>query len=778
MPLIGESPLRVEDDDLLRGRVQYASDVCVSGQLEAYFVRSTVARGRIARIDTSGAKACGGVVAVFTADDAPLDPLPPFLWSQIPPIIEEEVRPIVRDAAQKALAAGEVRYVGEPVAMVVGTSRAAVEDAAETVLVEYEELEAVTTIEGALAGSTLLYPEWGTNVAVELTLRVGDVDAALDSNTVVVQDQFVFQRQAGIPLEPRAVLAFFEDNGRQLRIWASSQNVHRLRRALAIVLGMPEARIRVQAPAVGGGFGTKGVLYPEDVMIPWAARRLGAPVRWVEERSEHMVASIHARDQVHDVIIAAAPDGRIVALRDSFVVDAGAYTHLGMAIPYNTATHLSGPYRIPALEARGLMVVTNRTPTAPYRGAGRPEAVFAFERVLDRLARTLGRDPLDLRMQNLLSTKEIPYVSGLRYRTGEKIILDLGDVRQQMTRAANGLSARRADLSKSSRTTSPHLIYGVGYAAYIEGTGVGPFEGAEVEIDEAGHVWVATGAASQGQGHQTVFAQICAQTLAVPLDRVEVIEADTDKIRYGWGTIASRSAVIAGSAVRLAAEQVRDAALIVGAELLEAAQADLELVGGAIRVVGVPSRSISLADVATAAGPAGSSCEHHDGLRAAEYFRPESVTWASGAHAALVEVDTETGAVRILEYVAAHDCGVEINPTIVEGQVIGGIAQGIGSALFEEIIYDQDGQIRSGSLLDYLIPSAPEIPPIQPIALMTPSERNPLGVKGVGEGGAIGPPAAIANAVEDALVSAGYSHAIIRRLPLSPQYIASLLLLR
>lgn len=766
----------MEDDDLLRGRAQFASGVRIPGQLEAYFVRSTVARGKVALIDSAAAKGRDGVVAIFTSIDAPLDPLPPFLWSEIPQVINEEVRPIVRDAPQAALAGDEVRYVGEPVAMIIGRTRSAVEDAAEAVVVEYDECDAVTSIEDALAGSNFVYPQWGTNVVVDICLRTGDVEAGLRSGTVVVQERFVFQRQAGVPLEPRVVVASFEDNGSQLRVWASSQNVHRVRRALGLVLGIPEARIRVQAPAVGGGFGTKGVLYPEDIMVPWAAWRLGAPVRWVEERSEHMVASIHARDQVHNVMIVGKRDGTFVGLRDSFAVDAGAYTHLGMAIPYNTATHLSGPYKIPALEARGIMVVTNRTPTAPYRGAGRPEAVFAVERIIDRLARALSRDPLELRMQNLLSADEIPYVTGLRYRTGEKIVLDLGDVKAQMTRAANGLSERRAEHAESCRKRSPHLSYGVGYAAYTEGTGVGPFEGAEVEVDEAGRIWVFTGSASQGQGHKTVFAQICAEAFDVPLERVEVVEADTDKIRYGWGTIASRSAVVAGSAVTQATDRVRNLALAVGADMLEVAEADVELVAGAVRVVGVPSRSVFLGDIASAAGPDGTASEHNDGLRAVEYFRPESVTWASGAHAALVELDTETGAVRVLEYVVVHDCGVEINPTIVEGQVMGGVAQGIGSALFEEIVYDQEGQVRSGNLLDYLIPGAPELPSIRVIGLMTPSGRNPLGVKGVGEGGAIGPPAAIANAVEDALIRSGRPTAIVHQLPLTPQYVASLVL--
>jgi aerobic carbon-monoxide dehydrogenase large subunit len=531
---------------------------------------------------------------------------------------------------------------------------------------------------------------------------------------------------------------------------------------MARVSGLSPENVRVVAPDVGGGFGVKGVLYPEDLIVGLLAMRLGRPVKWVEDRIEHMQSAIQAREQIHDVELGLTREGDIVALRDDFLVDTGAFNPLGLVIPYNTIAHLMGPYRVPNLSATATCVVTNKVPTAPYRGAGRPEAVFAVERALDRAARELGVDRLELRLRNLLTIDEMPFEQGILYRDAEPLVLDAGDTRTALIRAAELVGYPRA---AGSPATHGRRV-GVGLACYVEGTGIGPYEGALVVVDPSGRVTVRTGACSQGQGHETVFAQVCADALGVPAESVDVTVGDTERLDRGWGTVASRSAVVAGNAVADAAQSVRRSLLKVAGELLEAAEEDLLLEEGHVRVAGAPERSLDLAEVAALASRQGIA------LEATAYHEPSTVTWANGAHAAVVEVDEETGEVRVLVYAVVHDCGTVINPTIVDGQVRGGVAQGIGQALYEEILYNEDGQLLNATMADYLVPSSAEIPPVILEHMETPSKLNPLGIKGVGEGGAIPGPAVIANAVEDALSDRG---AVVRRTPLSPARVLSLL---
>ena len=763
---IGRSLPRREDDRLLRGAGRFVADLARPGQLHAHFVRSPVAHARLLGVDAAAALALPGVAGVFTAQDLPAGTLPPFLWDTPPEKLVAALRPLLRPCHPPLLPADRVRYAGQAVTVLLAADRYLAEDAAELIEVDYDPLPAVTDPEAALApGAPLVHDGWDDNVAVHFEVRSGDANAALAHAEVVVRERFAIQRQAPLPLETRAALADYDSAG-LLTLWSTTQNAHPLRRAVSRVAGLPPDRVRVVAPDVGGGFGGKGVLYPEDLIVALLALRTGRPVKWVEDRAEHMRSAIHAREQVHHVELGLDRDGRMLALRDQFLVDSGAFNPLGLVIPYNTIAHLQGPYRVPNLEAVATAVLTNKVPAAPYRGAGRPEAVFAMERAVERAARALDLDPVELRLRNLLRPDELPFRAGILYRDGEPLVLDGGDYPAALRRAAELVDydgATKRTVGRSAPSNGRRL--GVGVACYVEGTGIGPFEGAAVRVAHDGGVLVRTGACSQGQGHATVLAQVCAERLGVDPAAVTVIGGDTAGLERGWGTVASRSAVVAGNAVAAAALTVREQAVAQAADLLEVATADLVVSDGRVAVVGSPERGLDLGEVARAAEAGGGE------LAATEYFEPPTVTWANGAHAAVVEVDPGTGEVRVLRYAVVHDCGRPINPAIVDGQVRGGVAQGIGGALFEELVYDEEGQLLSGTLAEYLVPTAADVPPITLAHMETPSPLNPLGVKGVGEGGTIPGPAVIANAVEDALGSGE----VVRRTPLSPAYVRSLL---
>jgi len=758
-PWIGRPLRRREDDRLVRGRGHYVADIRHPGELHVAFVRSPLAHARILGVDAAEAASAPGVVGVFAASDFPAGPMPPFLWDQPPERLVEHLRPSMRPCHPPLLPSDRVRFVGQAVAVVVADSRYRAEDAVALVRVDLDPLPAVANLEDALRpDAPVLHEGWTDNVAVTFTVRAGDPEAAFAAADVVVEERFEIQRQAGLPMETRGAVALHE--GGRLTLWSATQNAHPLRRALARVSGLEPERIRVIAPDVGGGFGVKGVLYPEDLIVGLLSVRLERPVKWIEDRIEHMQSAIHAREQVHDVRLALSREGEILGLVDRFLVDAGAFNPLGLVVPYNTIAHLMGPYRVPSMEAVGSAVVTTKVPTAPYRGAGRPEAVFAFERTLERAARALGVGPVELRARNLLGPDEMPHELGILYRDGEPAVLDGGDYPELLRRAMalvddEGSRALAEDERRRGR------LVGTGVAAYVEGTGIGPFEGARVALDPDGRVAVRTGACSQGQGHETVFAQVCADGLGVEPDRISVTVGDTEGLERGWGTVASRSAVVAGNAVSTAARTLRERVLEAAADALEAAPGDLELRHERVAVVGAPERSIALTELARTVD-----------LEAVEYFEPATVTWAGGVHAVTISVDPETGEVRILRYGVAHDCGPLINPTIVDGQIHGGVAQGIAGGLYEEVLYGEDAQLLNATLADYLVPTAAEIPPVALAHLETPSPLNPLGLKGVGEGGAIPAPAALANALEAAL---GVPELVVRRTPLAPPYVRSLL---
>ena len=775
--LIGKPIRRVEDDRLLRGQGRYLADLQVPGTLTAIFVRSPHAHATIGAIDVTAARAMPGVVAVFTAADVAGRTEPICVAGEVhtPERLLRELKPLDRLHPIPLLPTKKVTYVGQPVAMIVAANRNAAIDAAEQVQIEYDPLPAVFDPVAALApGAPLIEPAWESNLALSVATGKGSPEQAFASASIVVEEEIRTHRYAASPLEPRGILAAVDPFSGTLTVWSSTQTPHVLQSILAGSLRESPERIRVVACDVGGGFGQKGIQYAEDMLVVFAARELGRPVRWLEERGENLTAAAHARDQIHRIALAATKEGRILAVRDQVLVNFGAFNVIGLVVPYNTLSHLLGTYDIPNARIAVQCAVTNTCFTTPYRGAGRPEAVFAMERIIDRLAAKLGMEPAEVRARNVIPASAMPYDTGLLYRDGNPQVYDSGNFPELLRRARSlvGLDAIRARQKAAGGASRRHV--GVGFAMYVEGSGMGPFEGAAVRVLPSGRVEVSTGACSQGQGHRTVYAQITADALGVPFDAVDVVGGDTSKIGFGIGTIASRSTVTAGNAIHRAATAVKDKALAIGADLLEAGAHDLELVDGKVRIKGVPERSIPLAQIAQVAARAvlkqGAPGEAQ--LAETAYFSPPTVTYASAAHAAVVAIDEETGVVEIERYIVVHDCGRVVNPLLADAQVVGGVVQGIGGILREEIVYDEGGQPLTGTLQDYALPIASDVPAIELDHIESLSTRNPLGVKGLGEGGAIGPPAAIANAVEDALKAFGV---VVQRGPLSPSRVRGLI---
>ena len=748
---VGRPVPRREDERLLLGNGAFVADMRLPRMLHAAFARSDLPHARIASIDLDAARSAEGVA--FAASGADLG-LPPIDGMQVttPQGWRDRVETDIVIPDQPLMPADKVRYVGEAYALIVAEDRYLAEDALELIDAALEPLPSAPDPEAALRdGAPLVHENLGRNVAARLRAGKGNEASAPPRR---LRRRFVHHRYAAMPLECRGVVAEHDPRTDTLTVWSSTQVVHWVRREVAAALGMPEERVRCIAPDVGGGFGGKGHVYPEDVLIPCLARRLGRPVKWVEDRHEHMLNAAHSRDNVYDVEIGFDNDGRILSVKTDFTVDSGAYTPVGAGIAGNSIAHMLGPYDIPNYEAECRIVLTNRTPNAPYRGAGRPEVVFAMERAVDLVARELGIEPAELRLRNMIPPERMPYEVGLAYRDGVPIVYDSGDYPGALRRALDELGGLKRFRERQEKALAEGRYLGIGVGCYVEGTGVGPFEGATVKIDPSGKIAVAAGACPQGQGHETVFAQVAADIWRVPIEDVFVVLADTSQVTMGYGTIASRSTVTASGAILGASDKVKEKALAVAANLLETAESDLEFRDGGIGVRGVPDLHVSYREIARAARP-GWDHKRPDGveagLEAACYYEPPTVTWAYAANAAIIEVDPETGRIEIERYVEVHDAGVLVNPGIADGQVKGGLAQGIGGGLLEEISYDEDGQLLTGSLMDYLLPTASDVPPITVVHTETPSPLNPLGVKGLGEGGAIAPPAVLANAVCDAL---------------------------
>ncbi|MGE5270804.1 MAG: xanthine dehydrogenase family protein molybdopterin-binding subunit [Thiohalocapsa sp.] len=761
---VGRSLRRREDRRLLVGQGQFVADLVLPRMLHAVFVRSPLAHARIRTVDLTRAAAAPGVVLALSGPElaALLPPVPegqislPRKWTTV-------VQHNFLNPRQPLLAHDKVRHVGEAVAVIVAETRYQAEDAAELAVLDLEPLAAVVDPEAALLdGGPIVHERYGTNLIGSFSVAKGDAAAALAAAPHRLRRRFTHHRYAAVPMECRGIVAEYDRRTDALNLWSSTQVVHWVRREVAATLGLPEARVRVIAPDVGGGFGGKGHAYPEDLLLPFLARRLLRPVRWIEERREHLMAATHSRDQLHEVEIGFDDEGRILAIRDDYIVDCGAWNPIGSGVAYNTAVHLAGPYKIANLAASGRIVATNKVPNAPYRGAGRPEACFAMERSIDLVARALRLEPAEVRRRNMVAADEMPYAAGLLYRDGEPIVYDSGDYPGALDKALEAVGGLAAFRRRQAEARRDGRLLGLGIGCYIEGTGVGPFEGALVRIDADGKIYAASGACPQGQGMETIFAQIVADAWKVKPEDVVVALADTAAIPIGFGTMASRSTVTVSAALHHANRNLRDKVFQIAANLLECAPADLELRDGGVGVAGVPGgapgTTLSLARLAQAARPGwdhGRPAGVAAGLEETFYWEPPTVTWSYAAHVAVVEIDRDTGAVRIDSYVVAHDCGVVVNPMLVEGQVMGGAAQGLGGILCEAVAYDEAGQLLSGSLMDYALPSATDIPPFTVIHQQSPSPLNPLGVKGVGEGGAVAPPAAIANAVCDALLIDG-----------------------
>jgi carbon-monoxide dehydrogenase large subunit len=761
---------RNEDARLLTGRARFVDDVQVPGMLHVAFVRSDYAHGRLMRVDASAARQRPGVVAIYTADDLGAYCTPAPLLVPPPPIAGL----VFHACTHLPLAKHKVRHVGEPIAMVVAESRYLAEDAVRDVLVDVEPIDAVVDLEAALASDApRVHEHLSSNAAAHVVQRKGDYAAARAAADVVVRRRFLYDRGASAALENRAVVAQWDAQAEELTIWDTTQAPIPIRNGLAAKLGLLESQVRVVAPFVGGGFGPKIMMfYPEELLVPWASMRLGHPIKWTEDRQENFFATTQERGQVHDSEMALTREGRILGISDVFLFDTGAYDPYGLTIPINTQCTLLGPYDIPNYYSEFTAVFTNKTIVTPVRGAGRQHGVFVSERLLDRAARELGIDRVEIRKRNLLGPDRFPHTHEIMFQDSAPLVYDSGNYLPTLEQAAEiiGYDEWRRNQPRF-RAEGRHV--GVGITCYVEGTGIGPYEGARVTVEPSGKIRVATGVGTQGQGHYTVFAQIVADALGVDVANVQVITGDTREFQWGTGTFASRGAVVAGNACHAAAHSVREKILTLASQLLGTTPENLELAGGRVRVRGASDSGLTLAELAAKANPLRGAVRPgtEPGLESTAYFGPDRGSTASGVHAIVVEVDPETAMVDIKRYVVVHDCGTIINPMLVDGQIHGGVAHGIGNAFYEKLAYDEQGQLLNASFMDYLLPTATDVPPIETAHRETPSPFNPVGLKGVGEAGCIPTAAAFAQAIEDALGG----NIEIREIPLSPTMLFELI---
>ncbi len=757
---------RNEDPRLLTGQALFVDDVELPGLLHAAFLRSSYAHARLKRIDASAARARTGVTAVYTAADLG------DYWKPGPLLVSPPPVPgiVFNERTQVPLAKGKVRHVGEPIALVIAESRYIAEDALNDIRVDFDPLPPVVDLEYALTpAAALVHEDVGSNVAAHVIQRKGDYAAARAQAEVVIRRRFVYDRGASAPMENRGVVAQWDARAGKLTVWDTTQAPVVIRNGLAEMLDLSENQVRVIAPFIGGGFGPKIMMfYPEEVLIPWAAIRLNRPVKWIEDRSEHFVATTHERSQIHDAEIALTKDGRILGVHDVFLHDTGAYDPYGLTVPLNSQCTLLGPYDIRHYYSEFKAVFTNKTIVTPYRGAGRQHGVFVIERLLDIAAKELRLDRIDIRRKNFIPPDAFPYNNEVIFQDFAPLVYDSGNYAPALDKALKMIGYEKFLREEQPRLRAEGKHAGIGLVCYVEGTGIGPYEGARVRVQASGKVAVATGVGTQGQGHFTSFAQIVADQVGVDVRDVEVITGDTDQFYWGAGTFASRGAVVAGNAINEAAKDVRQKILRLAAEQLECAEEDLELVEGQVRVKGVPQKTIKLGELAKKANPTRGAVKPGTvpGLEATNYFGPARGATASGAHAMIVEVDPETMQVEIKKYVVVHDCGRVINPLILAGQVQGGVAQGIGNAFYEQLIYDENGQLLNGTFMDFLLPTALEVPRVEIGHEETPSPLNPLGIKGAGEAGAIPVGPLFAQAVEDALSDTGIE---ILEIPLSPK---------
>jgi aerobic carbon-monoxide dehydrogenase large subunit len=781
--LFGQRVARVEDPRLVSGQGRYLDDLAHDA-LAVAFVRSPHAHARVSDIDVSGALEVDGLVAIYTYDD-----LDARMAEPLPQLIPHPT--LTQGRTPYPLAKDEVNHVGEAIAMVVATDRYVAEDVVDRIEVSYEPLPPVVGIEASRAATYRVHDDMPDNVAATNVQEIGDAAATIAAAPRRASLTLTIQRSASMPLEGKGVHAVWDDDDKSLLVHTSTQSSTSVRQAIAAKLMLPVDRVEVVTPDVGGGFGVKIVHpWPEEVLVPWAAIRLGRPVKWVEDRREHFISSAHERGQLHEVEIGYDESGVLLGLSVRFWHDNGAYTPYGLIVPIITSTQLLGPYKPRAYRVEFQSIYTNTVIVTPYRGAGRPQGCFVMERVMDCIAADLALDRTVVRERNFIQPEEMPYDYGLVFQDGRPLIYDSGDFPASLAKLKalvdwDGFAAQRETARREGRRI------GIGLACYVEGTGVGPYEGGHIRVETDGTVVVSTGLTTQGQGHQTMLAQIVADELGLPMDRVRVTTGDTRRFKYAVGTFASRTAVMSGSAVALTARKVRAKALRIAADALEASVDDLEIVDGAVQVKGSPTARVELGTVAVLSNPLRYAFDDaarlatqfaaandptrppidpgdEPGLEGTDYYAPTQSTFANGMHAVVVETDPDTAEVRILRYCVVHDCGKVINPMIVEGQIHGGVAQGVAGALYERMEYDDSGQLVNASFMDFLMPYASEVPFVEIDHLETPSPLNPLGVKGAGEAGVIPGSAAIAAAIEDA---EGFP---IRAMPISPSELFAL----
>jgi aerobic carbon-monoxide dehydrogenase large subunit len=763
---------RNEDARLLTGRALFVDDVQLPGMLHVAFVRSEHAHGRITSVDVSAARLRPGVHAVYTAADLG-DYLKPGPILVTPPPIPNLV---FHGCTQLPLAKDKVRHVGEPIAMVVADNRYIAEDALRDVVVEIEPLDAVVDLEkGLAADAPLIHEHLTSNLAAHVIQRKGNYTSAKTKADILVKRRFHYDRGASAAIENRAVAVDWNAKSEEMTIWDTTQAPIPIRNGLAAMLGLLESQVNVIAPFVGGGFGPKIMMfYPEELLLPWAAMRLNRPLKWTEDRQENFYATTQERGQVHDAEMALTRDGRILGVHDVFLFDTGAYDPYGLTIPINSQCTLIGPYDIPNYESEFTAVFTNKTIVTPVRGAGRQHGVFVSERLLDLAAREIGIDRVEIRKRNLIAPDAFPVNHEIMFQDSAPLIYDSGDYLPTLEQAAEIIGYEHFIRDQQPRLRAEGRHVGIGVACYVEGTGIGPYEGARVTIEPSGKVRCATGVGTQGQGHFTVFAQLVADVLGVDVVDVKVVTGDTREFHWGTGTFASRGAVVAGSACHAAATAVRKKVVNLASSVLNVPSHRLELSGGRVYDTEDEQRGISLGELSGKANPLRGAVRPgtEPGLESTAYFGPDRGSTASGVHAIIVEVDPETATVEIKRYLVVHDCGTIINPMLVEGQIHGGVAHGIGNAFYEQLIYDEQGQLLNASFMDYLLPTATDVPMIETAHRETPSPYNVVGLKGVGEAGCIPTGAVFAQALEDALAGSGVE---ITEIPLSPNRLFELI---
>jgi carbon-monoxide dehydrogenase large subunit len=761
----GKGISRNEDQALLTGQALFVDDVNLPGMLHVAFLRSDYAHAKIQKIDTSEAKNHPGVIAVYTAEDLGKYWKPGPLLVSPPPIKDA----VFNKRTQVPLAKEKVRHAGEAIAVVVAESRYIAEDAVEKIMVEMDPFDSAVDLEKALAADTILvHEDLDSNIAAHVVQQKGDYTGIKEKAHKIIKRRFFYDRGAAAAMENRGIVADWDKKSQKLTIWDTTQAPIPIRNGLSGMLGLSEHQVQVIAPFIGGGFGPKIMMfYPEEVLIPWISIQLNKPVKWIEDRQENFFATTQERGEIHDAELAVTQDGRILGVHDVFLHDTGAYNPYGLTVPINSQCTLLGCYDVPNYYSEFKSVFTNKTIVTPVRGAGRQHGIFVMERLLDIAAKELNIDRVEIRKRNFLTPDAFPHNHEILFQDFAPLVYDSGNYQPALEKAVEMIGYEKFLKEDQPHYRSEGRHVGIGLVSYVEGTGIGPYEGARVQVETSGKVNVATGVGTQGQGHFTSFAQIVADQIGVDVKDVSIITGDTRAFNWGTGTFASRGAVVAGNACHAAAVAVREKILKLASQILETEEESLGIESGKVFIKATPEKSVTLGELAVKANPLRGAVKPgtEPGLEATAYFGPEGGTTANGVNAMIVEVNPETMMIEIKKFVFVHDCGKVINPTILEGQIHGGVAHGIGNSYYEQLVYDSNGQLLNASFMDYLLPTATEVPHIESDHIETPSPLNPLGIKGAGEAGAIPVGPLFAQAIEDALSDYGIE---ICEIPLSP----------